>query len=74
MDLILGQFCDGEIARLSLFDLDELEIIMNEEDKDLIAWITGEQPLPPRYETALFARIAAIRPDFDRPCFIGETS
>ena len=50
-----------------LSQLDELETIMSEEDNDLIKWITGEKPVPERYRTPLFERIAAIRPDFDWP-------
>lgn len=65
MDLILGQFAEAEIASLSDAELDELETIMREEDNDLVRWITGEQPLPERFATVLFARIAAYRPDFD---------
>ncbi|WP_164924314.1 succinate dehydrogenase assembly factor 2 [Sinorhizobium fredii] len=65
MDLILGQFAEAELATLSDRELDELETIMREEDNDLVRWITGEKPLPGRYATALFARIAAYRPDFD---------
>ena len=65
MDLILGQFAEAELASLSEAELDELETIMREEDADLVRWITGEKPLPERYATDLFARIAAYRPDFD---------
>lgn len=65
MDLVLGQFADAEIATLSETDLDELEILMDEQDNDLIKWITGEKPVPDRFLTPLFARIIAIRPDFD---------
>jgi antitoxin CptB len=64
MDLILGQFAEAELSTLSDAELDELETIMGEEDNDLVRWITGEQPLPERYATDLFARIAAYRPDF----------
>lgn len=65
MDLILGQFADDEIASLSIDELDELEVIMAEEDADLVKWITGEKPVPERYLTPLFERIASYRPDFD---------
>lgn len=65
MDLILGQFAEAEIASLTDAELDEFETIMREEDNDLVRWITGEKPLPERHATALFARIAAYRPDFD---------
>ncbi len=55
----------GGARHLSEAELDELEAIMGEEDNDLVRWITGEKPLPERYATELFFRIAAYRPDFD---------
>ncbi|UJW73706.1 FAD assembly factor SdhE [Rhizobium sp. SL42] len=64
MDLMLGQFCEAEIATLSDTDLDELELIMAEEDNDLVKWVTGAAPIPDRFQTPLFTRIAALRPDF----------
>ncbi|MDQ0455926.1 succinate dehydrogenase assembly factor 2 [Rhizobium paknamense] len=64
MDLILGQFAEAEISALSETELDELELIMAEEDNDLIKWINGAEPVPERHQTPMFARIAAIRPDF----------
>lgn len=66
MDLVFGQFADNELADLSDSELDELEIIMAEEDNDLVKWILGERPVPERYRTPLFARIAAYRPDFEQ--------
>lgn len=61
---MLGQFAEAEIADLCEADLDELERIMAEEDNDLIKWINGAEPVPERHQTALFTRIAALRPDF----------
>ena len=65
MDLVLGQFAEAELADLSDVEMDELETIMREEDNDLVTWITGAVPLPERFNTPLFARIASYRPDFD---------
>ena len=65
MDLVFGQFADNALADLADADLDELETIMAEEDNDLVKWITGEQPVPERYRTPLFAQIVSYRPDFD---------
>ncbi|THV25165.1 succinate dehydrogenase assembly factor 2 [Peteryoungia ipomoeae] len=64
MDLMLGQFCEAEIADLSEADLDELERIMAEEDNDLVRYITGAEPVPAHLQTPLFERIAALRPHF----------
>ncbi|SIQ03795.1 antitoxin CptB [Rhizobium sp. RU20A] len=67
MDLILGTFAETELPTLDEAELDELERIMAEEDNDLVKWITGEKPLPEVFDTALFARIAAYKPDFPYP-------
>ena len=64
MDLVLGAFADAEISTLSDAELDQLETIMAEEDADLVKWVTGEMPIPERFSTGLFPRIAAYRPDF----------
>ncbi|MGQ3214348.1 MAG: FAD assembly factor SdhE [Shinella sp.] len=64
MDLVLGAFADAEIENLSEAELDELERIMEEEDNDLVKWVTGEMPVPEEFRDGLFPRIAAYRPDF----------
>ncbi|WP_275782548.1 succinate dehydrogenase assembly factor 2 [Pararhizobium gei] len=71
MDLVFGQFADHELAGLDDGDLDELETIMAEEDNDLVQWILGSRPVPDRYQTDLFARIASYRPDFDPASAVG---
>ncbi|CAN7362584.1 succinate dehydrogenase assembly factor 2 [Rhizobium leguminosarum] len=67
MDLVFGQFAEAEVARLSEAELDEFETIMAEEDNDLVRWIMGTWPVPERFRTPMFARIAAYKPDFDKP-------
>ncbi|MCV3737582.1 succinate dehydrogenase assembly factor 2 [Rhizobium sp. TRM96647] len=64
MDLVLGTFADAEIETLSEAELDELEEIMAEHDRDLVMWVTGERPVPERFLTGLFPRIRAFTPDF----------
>lgn len=65
MDLVLGQFAEENIADLTDVELDELEVIMDEEDNDLVKMVTGALPVPERFQTPLFERIASYRPDFD---------
>ncbi len=65
MDLVLGQFAEDNIAGLSDDQLDELEIIMAEEDNDLVKMVTGALPVPEKFQTPLFEKIASYRPDFD---------
>jgi len=60
MDLILGQFSDARIADLSEAELDEFETLMEEPDRDIFMWLTGEAETPKEFDTALLARIKAM--------------
>ncbi|BCP53577.1 hypothetical protein K32_21940 [Kaistia sp. 32K] len=60
MDLILGRFADAHIADLSDSELDILEALMEEQDRDLLIWLTGEAPTPDDVNTAFFQKLAAF--------------
>ncbi|WFU21084.1 succinate dehydrogenase assembly factor 2 [Bradyrhizobium sp. CB1717] len=60
MDLILGRFADAEIANLSDAELDQLEALLEVNDPDLYAAVTGDKVLPADVTGALFARIKAF--------------
>lgn len=59
MDLILGRFADAEIGKLSDDELTQLETLLEVNDPDLYAAITGDKLLPADVAGALFARIKA---------------
>jgi antitoxin CptB len=54
MDLIMGGFADARIALMSEDELAELERLIEVPDRDLLAWITGEEAVPPELDGALF--------------------
>jgi antitoxin CptB len=60
MDLILGRFADAEIGNLSDDELTQLETLLEVNDPDLYAAITGDKLLPADVPGALFARIKAF--------------
>lgn len=62
VDLVLGAFADGEIARLSDAELDLFEALMDEADGDILKWVTGEKPVPAAHDNPVFAKICAYRP------------
>jgi len=57
MDLVMGRFADAEIGDLSEAELDLFEQLTELPDPDLLAWITGAEPVPAAYDTALFRRM-----------------
>jgi antitoxin CptB len=57
MDLIMGPFADVCLHELTAAELDEYERLIDAPDPDLYAWLSGERPVPPDYDTALFRRL-----------------
>ena len=59
MDLILGRFWDRHGAALGSGDLDRYERLLEENDQDLYAWVSGQASAPEE----LAQLIARIRSD-----------
>ncbi|MBB3929398.1 antitoxin CptB [Kaistia hirudinis] len=59
-DLILGRFADAEIANLTDDEMDAFEALLDELDRDILAWLTGEASVPEEVATPLFLKLAAF--------------
>jgi antitoxin CptB len=57
MDLIMGRFAEVHVGDMTEAELEAFETLMGLPDPDVFAWITGEQPPPTEYETALLAQL-----------------
>jgi antitoxin CptB len=57
MDLIMGRFADSALEELSDAELAELEHLIELPDRDLLAWVTGEAPVPKDVDSAVFRRM-----------------
>jgi antitoxin CptB len=57
MDLIMGRFADAMIAELSEAELDAFERLAEQPEPDVYAWITGDRPVPPEQDTAVFQKL-----------------
>jgi antitoxin CptB len=42
---------------MTALELDEFERLLDAPDPSVLAWITGEEPLPADYDTPLFSRL-----------------
>ena len=59
-DLILGRYADAHIAELSDHDLADFEALMEVPDQDVLAWVTGTEPVADDYATPVFRAIVAF--------------
>ena len=59
-DLIMGRFADACLDHLSEDELDDYERLLEVQDQDLFAWVTGEQPVPPELDMPAFRKLAAF--------------
>jgi len=57
MDIILGGFADQCLEKLDDTEIDAFEHLMNEPDRDLLIWFTGEVDFPHNALNAIFEKV-----------------
>lgn len=60
-DLILGPFADSHLEKMSEEQLDTFEVLLDQPDHDLYAWILGREPTPEAYDTDVLDLIRSFR-------------
>jgi antitoxin CptB len=60
-DLLFGSFAARHLPSLSAAQLDRYEALLEESDHDLLAWISGQQPVPERHDHDVFRLLQACR-------------
>ena len=60
-DLVLGPFADARLETLDTAQLDEFELLLEQPDPDLYAWITDQAPAPPALDNNMLNQIRAFR-------------
>ena len=65
MDLMFGRFVDGELVSLNDQELAELEMLLDQHDRDLLQWFTDELPVPEAYDCSIFHKIKSYHKNFD---------
>jgi antitoxin CptB len=60
VDLILGRFADDHLDRLDEDDLASLEALLDVPDRELLAWVIGETPIPGDRDTPFLRRLIAF--------------
>jgi len=62
-DFILGAFADAEIDALSAVDLDAFEVLLDQPDQPLYAWIIGTEPTPEAFDHDVMRKIRTFLPN-----------
>lgn len=60
MDLLMGRFADAELVGLSEEEVGAFEELIELQDPDLFAWISGSLPMPAEHDTPIFRKLIAF--------------
>ena len=60
-DLILGPFADRHVPSFTPAELDWFEVLLDQPDQDVYAWIIGTLPTPAEFDGEIMNRIKDFR-------------
>lgn len=60
VDLIFGAFAEAHLDELDEGELGQFERLLDAPDPEIFAWLQGDLPAPPDYDTTVFARLKAL--------------
>lgn len=64
-DLILGRFADEALATMSERDVIAFDVLLDQLDADIYAWVIGTQPTPAEFDTPVMDALKRFRVDRD---------
>ena len=59
-DLIIGHFVEQNLDRLDHDLCAWFEALLEEQEQEVLEWITGKSPLPEKYDTPLMAELMKL--------------
>ncbi|PLW77637.1 succinate dehydrogenase assembly factor 2 [Cohaesibacter celericrescens] len=65
MDLMFGRFVDDKLDVLTDQELSELEMLMDQHDRDLLQWFTNELPVPEAFDCGVFHTVKNYHKNFE---------
>ncbi len=60
-DLLFGRFAQAHLEALTPAQLDRYETLLEESDADLLAWVTGQRPVPARHDHDVLAMLLGFQ-------------
>ena len=59
--MVIGQFATENIEVMTSEELDQLEALLQENDPDLMSWISGLESPPEKHKNSIFNRICHFK-------------
>ena len=56
-DIFFGGFADAHLADLSNDQVERFSALIESDDPDLFAWVTGAKPVPAAFDTDVMAKL-----------------
>jgi antitoxin CptB len=60
-DLLLGNFATKYINDMTLADLNEFEIILDQTDSDIVSWVMGRQEVPSHLQRPMMMKLLSFQ-------------
>lgn len=60
VDLVFGTFAEAELTGLNEVEMDQFAALLDAPDQDVWLWLQDKAPIPPDFDTPLFARMKAL--------------
>jgi antitoxin CptB len=60
VDIIFGTYAEDALAEMDAAGLDAFEALLDAPDQQVYEWLQGKAPVPPAYDTGVFAQMKAL--------------
>ena len=67
LDLMFGAFADARLATLEGEGLEHFEALLSVPDWQMFDWLMGHLPVPPQFDTEIFAALRDYKPNPGSP-------
>ena len=60
MDLLMGRYTESVIETMSEDELQQIELLIDLQDRDLFSWIAQNEPVPPEHDLPVLRAMRAF--------------
>ncbi|MBK18817.1 MAG: succinate dehydrogenase assembly factor 2 [Rhodospirillaceae bacterium] len=60
-DMVIGQFAMENLQKMTSEELDQFEALLQENDPDIMTWVSGTEDPPLKHQNMIFERICDFK-------------